>query len=255
MKRTIIAATAAAVLCGAFICLPSVRGQNGPTAGRAAKSQSKASPAAAPASSATLKIACLDMGLILRDYKKMADRKRELARMAEAGNAKIRQMQGEGQALVKHMQDEKIDQDSDEFSACAKKKFQLESSIKTCKATAERDMKLQSVKIAAAIYEDVQAALKLFCEQNGYTLVIQIDREADRTDDYRMVQRVIGQQIIYHRHQEDISVAVLTHLNKLYEAEHTDAGSDDSAASGHSDDQPTPTRTIPVSPNRKRTSP
>jgi Skp family chaperone for outer membrane proteins len=254
VKKTIIAGLAAATLCGAFVCLPIVRGQNGPTAGRAAKSQAKSSPGAAAGSSGTLKIACFDMGLILREYRKVADKRRETAAIAEVGNAKIRQLQGEGQALLKRVQDEKLEQDSDEFRAREKKAFQIENAIKACKAAAERDMKLQSVKIAAAIYEDVQAALKRFTEQNGYTLVIQIDREADQTQDYRMMQKVTGQLVIYHRNQEDITVAVLSHLNNRYEAERAEAGIDDGSSPDQSGDEQ-PKRTIPVSPNRKRATP
>jgi Skp family chaperone for outer membrane proteins len=253
VKITIIAGMAAATLCGAFVCLPIVRGQNGPTAGRAVKSPAKSSPAAAAGSSAALKIACLDMGLIIREYRKMADKQQELKAINDLANAKISQINGEMAALAKPVQEGKIDRESEEYGAREKKLYQLDNARKACKATGERDMKLQSVKIMSAIYKDAQAALKLFSEQNGYTLVIQVDREAAKTQDYRMIQNVAGQLVIYHRSQDDITLRVLSYLNNQYETERAEAGIEETSSSDQSDDLPT--RTIPASPNRKRTTP
>jgi Skp family chaperone for outer membrane proteins len=251
VKRTIIAITTVAALFGTFVCLPKVRGQNGTAPARAPNSSPRSTTqSSAGQSSQPLKIACIDFGMILKDYKKVADKRRKLNGIAEAGNAKIRQLQGEGQALAKPLQEGHVDQESDEFAARTKKLFHLENSIKACKAQADRDMKMESVKISAAVYQDMQAALKLFSEQNGYTLVLQIDREAAAADDYRLIQKIAGQQIFYYRSHDDITVAVLSHLNQEYEAERAKAGTDDPAAPASSVDEPT--RSIPASPNRKR---
>ena len=253
MKRTIIAGTTAATLLGLFVCLPSVRGQNGQAASRAASSHAKTSPAAASGHSGALKIACIDMQLILKEYKKVADQKRELALLGETANAKIRQIQAEKQALVKRWEEDKVDQDSDEYSARVKKAYQIENSMKTCQSGAQREMQLQSVKIAAAVFEDVQAALKIFSEQRGFTLVLQIDRDAAKTEDYRMSRQVTAQPVVYYRGQEDITVAVLSYLNNHYQAERAEAGLEDTAEPAASAEQPS--RTIPVSSNRKRATP
>jgi Skp family chaperone for outer membrane proteins len=241
VKRTIFAITTIAILSGVLVCLPNVRGQNGGTA-RAPRSSPNNSTSA-------LKIAVLDFGMILKNYQKVADKRQEMKAAAETGNAKIRQMQGEGQALVKPLQEGSLDQESDEFREREKKLFQLENSIKATKATAERDMKLQSVKVSLAVYQDLQAALKLFCDQNGYTLVLKIDREAAQADDFRAVGNALGQTIVYHRAHEDITVAVLTYLNHCYETARAEAGADESPAPVSTGNEPT--RTIPVSPNRK----
>jgi Skp family chaperone for outer membrane proteins len=187
--------------------------------------------------------------MILRDYKKVGEKRQDLTAIAEAGNAKIRQMQAEAQVILKPLQEGTIDQESDDFTARQKKLFQLENSIKTCKATSERDMKLQGVKIAVAVYEDLQSALKLFSEQNGYTLVLQIDREAAEAKDFRLLPKTIGQSIFYYRSREDITVAVLGYLNQRYETERAESGSDDSGAPVRPAVEPT--RSIPASPNRK----
>lgn len=240
MKKTIIAVTTAAVLCGVFVCLPNVRGQNGAAA---------RTPKSSPHASQQLKIAVIDFGMILREYQKAADKMQEIKAIADAGNAKIRQMQGEGQELVKPLQEGHIDQESDEFRVREKKIFQLENSIKSFKATAERDMNMHGVKNSLAVYQDLQAALKLYCEQNGYTLVLQIDREASAAKDYRVIGKTLGQQIFYHRSDEDITAAVLSYLNHRYEAARAEAGTDESAAPGAAAREPG--RTLPASPNRK----
>jgi hypothetical protein len=93
----------------------------------------------------------------------------------------------------------------------------------------------------------------LYSEQNGYTLVLQIDREAAHTKDYRLAQKAtFGQSIFYYRSHEDITVAVLSYLNQRYETERAQAGLDDGARPVSPVEEPT--RSIPVSPNRKKAS-
>jgi Skp family chaperone for outer membrane proteins len=243
VKKTIIAVITAAALSGAFVCLPPVRGQNG----AAVERPSGATKSASPKSSATPKIAVIDVRMILREYKKSADKLQEIKDLADAGNAKIRQMQAEGQALARPLQDETLDPDSDEVRVRQKKVFQLESSIKATKALAERDMNVQGVKITLAVYQDLQAALKLFSDQNGYTLVLQIDREAAQAKDYRVVAKLPVQNIFFYRSYDDITLAVLSHLNNRYQTEQ--AVADESTAPVSSPIQSN--RTLPVSPNRK----
>ena len=245
VKKTIIVVITAAALTGAFVCLPNVRGQNG----AAAERPSGATKSSPPKSSSASKIAVIDVRMVLREYKKSVDKLQEIKVLADAGNARIRQMQEEGQAVVKSLQDKTLDPESDEVRLRQKKAFQLESSIKTTKASAERDMELQSVKITLAVYQDLQAALKLFSDQNGYNLVLQIDREAADAKDYRIVSQSLGQRILFHRH-DDITAAVLSHLNHRYETEQ--AAADESTAPVASPKQAN--RTLPVSPNRKATT-
>ncbi len=248
VNKTTLAVASAASLLGAFVCLPHVRGQQGQPADRAGKTSQRPAAAAA-AAPAGLKVACFDMNLILKEYHKMADRQHELDDIANEGNAKIAHYQKEYQAVTKSIQEDKIDKESDEYVALAKKAYQAQNSGKSAQAAKERNIKMQSLKITAAVYADVQAALKLFCEQNGYTLVLQVDREADTTTDYRMFQRPLAQPTFYYRKRDDITVAVLTYLNDQYDAERKAAGVERNTDAAAEDELPT--RSIPASPNRK----
>jgi Skp family chaperone for outer membrane proteins len=235
VNRTIIALSLAAALSGAFVCLPHVRGQNPPTAARAPK----------PAPS--LKIAVVDFPTILREYRKVIDKRREMNGIAEDGNAKIRQLQGEGQALLK--QEGSLDQESNEFQEHQKMLYQLENSIKTTKASAERDMKTQNLKISLEVYQDLQGALKLFSQRNDLALVLRIDSDAALAKDYRGIGQTLGQHIIYNRHLDDITAAVLSYLNRQYESAAKDSGRE--VSSETASPAKTPSRTLPALPNRK----
>ncbi len=256
MKKTLIAVMTAAALCGAFVWLPSVRGQNGPAAPRGtnAATDSHAQGAHdrdakhAPQASPPLKIALVDFQVVLRDYKKAADKVTEMKASLEAGNARIQQISGEMQAIAKSVQEAKIEQDSDEYRTSEKKLYQLDTSRKTYKASAERDMKIQGAKVSLTVYQDLQEALKLFCDKSGYTLVLQIDREIAAAKDYRMFQQTAAQPIIYHRSHDDITLAVISYLNHRYEAERGDEATEESTSGTLPAE---PTRSIPVSPNRK----
>ena len=89
VKKLVITLTLAAGLCGAFVWLPVVCGQNNPPAARAAKPVGPS------------RIAFVDMDQILRSYKKSADVRDEVKAFEDAANAKLGQMLNEGRELEK----------------------------------------------------------------------------------------------------------------------------------------------------------
>lgn len=212
MKKPFLIVGVLAASCCAIVSLPDVRGQNGNPAARAGKP--------VPA----MKVAVIDLGLILRQYKKSEDLMEEVKATAEAGNAKITQLVGQGKELAKPLEEGALDQESPEFLERERKVLRLQTYLKSLKATTEREMKKQGAKASLDVYEDIQAALQLYCEQNGYTLVLNFDREATTASESQVVGRALSQGIMFHNSRDDVTDAILGYLNHQYEAANRDSG-------------------------------
>jgi Skp family chaperone for outer membrane proteins len=205
VKKLLIMLTLAAGLCGAFVWLPDACGQNGVAASRSSQP-------------AVLKIAYIDMGLVLQQYKKTEDINQEVKMAAEAGNATIKQMVDKGRELEKPMLDPATDKESPEFLEREKKVIQLSANVSRFKAVTEKEVKLQGAKAMLALHQEVIKVVEQFAEQNNYTLVLRIDREALAAKSYKSMALTMDQTVLHHDGRTDISDAVIAYLNKQYDA-------------------------------------
>jgi Skp family chaperone for outer membrane proteins len=210
VKRPFLILGVLAASCCAIVSLSDVRGQSANPAPRTAKPVSP------------MKVAVIDLGLILREYKKSEDLMEDVKATAEAGNAKIKELTGKGNELAKPIQEKTLDIDSPEYLEREQKLLRLETYLKTFKATTEREMRKQGARASLEVYEDIQAVLVRYCEQNGYTLVLNFDREA-MTAPESQVTRSLSQAIMFHQTRDDVTDAILGYLNHKYEAASRDS--------------------------------
>lgn len=209
MKKLLISAALMAGLAGAAFRMPSALGQNG---------ASRANPPAA-----TSRVALLDLGLVFQRYKKLEDLQQTVKTAAEAAAAREQQMHGQGQDLEKSLRDGTLEQGSADYLEREKKVVQLMYSVKTFHKMTERNLKQQGAKAFVAAYEDVRMALAEFAQQNGYTLVLRVDREALDCKNYQTVQRSLSQDVVRQDSRDDITDAVVAYLNRQYDAAGSDA--------------------------------
>lgn len=227
MKKLVISAALIAGLAGAALRLPGAEGRNGAAASRSSQ------PAATP------RIALLDLGLVFRQYKKLEDVQQVVKTTAEAAAAREQQMYGQGQELEKSLRDGTLEQGSADYLECEKKAIQLMSNVKTLHKMTERDLKQQGAKALLAAFEDVKKALAEFAEQNGYTLVLRVDREALDCKNYQTIQQSLSQDVVRQDSRDDITDAVVAYLNRRYDAAGPDA-IDSTAAKAATPKRPTP---------------
>jgi len=206
VKKLLITLTLAAGLCGAFVWLPDACGQNGAPSERTAR-------VAAP-----LRIACVDIREVLQQYKKTEDMNQEVRKAMLAGNTRIEQMVGQGRELEKPLRDGTIEKETPEFDERERKVLQIATNVSTFKAVKERELKQQEIKALLAVYQDISEAVRQFAEQNGYTLVLRIDREAQAAQSYKTIQQTMNQGVIRNDSRDDITDAVIAYLNKQYVA-------------------------------------
>ncbi len=204
MKKWLLFPTFAVACCGALALLPHARGQTAATTARGAR----------PA----LKIAVLDMAQLLRQYKKTVELRDEINTSGETSNAKLKEMYGKGQELIQSLKDGSIEPESPKFRERELEIYRLESYIKSAKTSAEKELKRQELKASVEVYDEIQDVLKLFCEHNGFTVILRIDNEGAAATDPQALGRFLGQNIIFHQHRDDITSSVVAYLNRRYES-------------------------------------
>jgi Skp family chaperone for outer membrane proteins len=205
VKKLLIILTAAAGVCGSVVWLPIACGQSGGTSARP--------PRPAPA----LRIACLDMAEVLRQYKKSDDLLQDVKAQFDAGNSRIQQLVGQGRELEKTLQDGTLDKDSPEYAEREKKVIQLSVNVKNFKSVKEKELKAGQAKALLGIYRDVAEAAQRVAEQNGYSLVLRIDREAEAARSYQSITQTLNESVLRHDPRDDITEAVIARLNRQYD--------------------------------------
>ncbi|MGE5191849.1 MAG: OmpH family outer membrane protein [Deltaproteobacteria bacterium] len=206
MKKLLITLTLAAGLCSAFVWLPDACGQNGAPPSRAVR------PAGAS------RIALIDLGEVLRKYRKYEDVSQEAKAAREAAGVRYRQKVEHVQELGKELQEAKLERESPQYAEKEKKFYQLSAGIDTFRAVTEKELKQSEARILLAIYQEVTGAVQEIAEQNGYTLVLRFDREAVAARSYSTISQTVSQPVVRHDSRDDISDAVIAWLNKQYDA-------------------------------------
>jgi Skp family chaperone for outer membrane proteins len=204
VKKWLLFPTFVVACCGVLALLAQARGQTGATTARGARS--------------ALKIAVVDMAQLLRQYKKTVELRDEINTAGAASNGKLQEMYGKGQELIQSLKDGSIAPESPKFRERELEIYRLESYIKSAKSSAEKDLKLQELKASVEVYNEIQEVLKLFCEHNGFTIILRVDNEGAAAADPQALGRVLSQNIIFHQHGDDITSPVVAYLNRRYES-------------------------------------
>lgn len=205
MKKLLVMLTLAAGLCGALVWLPDACGQNG-VASRTGKPHEGS------------RIASIDLELILKSYRKWETVQQQLEAEFEAGRARVHELSAQGQEKEKAFRDSKLDRDSPEYAECEKELVQLDTSISRLKTANARDVKQHKARALMAIFRDVSDAVRQIAETNGYTLVLLVNHEAMLAQSYTTIDRSMTQNVIRHTRRDEITDAVISYLNKHYQA-------------------------------------
>lgn len=205
MKKMLMTLTLAAGLCAAVVWLPDACGQNSAATARAGKATNGS------------RIAFIDLFETMRNYKKSQDLSDRVRSTAEMAGAKDKQMKAQIQEKGMELQKSELDQESREYLQKEKTIIQSATSHKMFQAMSQKEIKKEEAKASLAIYQDVAAAAQQFAEQNGYTLVLQIDHEGQAAKDYKTVAQSLEQRVMRHSAGDDITNSVIAYLNKQYE--------------------------------------
>lgn len=199
MKRFSLQIAAVVAVLGVTCLLTSARGQG--------------KPASLPT-----RIALVDMSYVFLNYKKSDEVTNGVQKAFKVVEAQHKGLADEWNELKGELQSGTFDEESSEFEKRENRMIQIKSELETLKVQGKSKLQKKSADAALAVYQDVQQALERFATQNGYTLILTVNRDALAAKDALKIKDTLSQPIVYHHGAEDITDPVLALLNQEFEA-------------------------------------
>lgn len=163
-------------------------------------------------------IAVVDLSHIFQHYDRLEELRQEVRESMEAAQSKAKDYVAKARTLDEQLKNGEFEEGSPEQIEFEKKMIQLNSRYEAYKALTTKNLKKQEAECLRTAYVDVQQALDQFSEQNGYTLVLQINRDAMTSDDPGKTGQKLGLPVFRNQGADDITDAVLAFLNSRHEA-------------------------------------
>lgn len=209
-KLLLVTAVGAAGLVASANLLPQAFGQG--------KDSAAASKAAA---AAPQKIAFVDLSRVFNEAKKFLQMQEEFRELQLSKQQKAEQMSQKAQSIAKDVKEQQLDSSSDEYIEKEQELIQLDSSYKTFMQVTKRQLGRRQLEVQAQMHTELQAALDQFAETNGYSLILNSHELGEDNDNAAEIRYVMSQTVSWHRHQEDITDAVIQYLNSQVDSPST----------------------------------
>ncbi|WP_437229181.1 OmpH family outer membrane protein [Planctomicrobium sp. SH661] len=160
-------------------------------------------------------IGLIDMAHIFKNYDKFKDQTAGLQKLAEEAEAKAQAMMEEGKKGQEQLQT--LTPGSPEFSQIEAKLIKLKTELETFRQVEQQKIVRQQADVYKTIYLEVQDVVNRYAEYYKYTLVIRFNRGdvADAGNPQAIIQNM-NRQVVYYKHQDDITDPILKHLNDQY---------------------------------------
>ena len=201
MKRTIIGASALALLAGVL------------TLSGNAWSQNKEAPAAVE-KNAPHKVGLIDMAHVFKNYKKFEALREELKEEIGASEEKAKLMQGELAEMQKQMKG--LNEGGPEYTKAEQIIVAKAAAFETFRRAASRDFLKKESQIYLQVYNETSAAVEKFAKYHKYTLIIRFNREELDTENPQNLLQGMNRQVVYHQAEDDITPPVLLFLNNRF---------------------------------------
>ncbi|MBD3672249.1 MAG: OmpH family outer membrane protein [Planctomycetaceae bacterium] len=161
-------------------------------------------------------IGLIDMAEVFKKYKKFEalreDLKTEIAASEETIKSDVEALKALSAKL--QMMTESSPGYAETESELASKAAEVDARRKVM----QRDFLRKESQIYKQVYMEVQSTVEQYAKYYGYHVVLRFNRTAlQETDDARGVINGMNRQVIYHRKKDDITDAVLQHLNTQYQ--------------------------------------
>jgi Skp family chaperone for outer membrane proteins len=208
VKKLIVSACVCAVLSGVTLWSTSAMAQDA---------------AAAPA--AAHRVALIDMAYVFKSYKKFDMLREDLKAEIQQSEEQAKSMAMEIQNLQKEMKN--FQEGSKDFAEREQKLAQASAEFETFRRGAQRDFLKKESQIYHQVYMEVADTVAKYANYHKYTLVIRFNREELDTDNAQKLIEGMNRQVVFHRPEDDITIAVTDYLNKKFNG---NARSGDAAA-------------------------
>ena len=169
----------------------------------------------APAAELPHKVGLIDMGHVVKNYKKFTALHESLKKQIEQSDGKAKETRTRMLAIQEKMKGST--QGSADYIKYEKQLLTLKSDLEAYVQGVRRDLMRSESQIYKTVYVEVADAVKKYAYHYKYTLVMRFDREELQNQiEYNKVARAMNRQVVYHRSEDDITLSVLNYLNSQY---------------------------------------
>lgn len=173
--------------------------------------------AAAQGKAQPSRVAVIDMAEVFANYDRFEDVRKQLEGEIEASSAKSKEIIARMQGLQKELQSGTYKQDSPEYLQKAADLNKLQTDLKVEQTTLSSKFMKKEAENYKAIYGEVTAAVKLFCEYRGYSMVIRYRKDGDdASENPGEILQNMNKLVVYNAPEDDITDAIIKYLDGQY---------------------------------------
>ncbi len=156
----------------------------------------------------------IDMAHVFNHYEKFTALKSKLQAEIENSDAEAQAKMDAIKQYQTQLTNGTITSGSAEFNQVEAILLKSQTELENFRLSTQRDFLRKEAEVYKTVYLEVQNAVKLYAEYYKFTLILRFTREniAD-VDNPRDVINGMNRQVIFHRHEHDITDPILDYLN------------------------------------------
>lgn len=161
-------------------------------------------------------IGLIDMARVFKEYKKFEALREGLKTEISASEETIKSDVEALKALSAKLQ--MMTESSPGYAQAESELASKAAEVDARRKVMQRDFLRKESQIYKQVYLEVQTTVTQYAEYYGYHVVLRYNgTQLQETDDARGVINGMNRQVVYHRKKDDITDAVLQHLNTQYQ--------------------------------------
>ena len=177
-----------------------------------------AAPAAAQGNKmAPSRVAVIDMGEVFAQYDRFEDERKQIESAIEADSAKAKQVAEQMKKIQATLQSGTYKQDSEEYLNLVAQINKLQTDLKVEQAKIGQKYMKKEADTYKEIYAEVTAAVKLYSEYRGYSMVIRSEQakveDAEAAGD---ILQGMNKLVVYTAPGDDITDSIVKYLDGQY---------------------------------------
>jgi Skp family chaperone for outer membrane proteins len=169
-------------------------------------------------------VAIIDLSYIFKNYSKFNEMTANIKRQVEGADAQLKGKQEELKKLAQQV--EGLPLGSPERNQLEEQATKMQADIQVEVATQRKDFLRQEAAIYYNIYQEVQEAIKAYCERNGILLVMRFNGDQPDANNPQEVMQDLNKAVVYYNRAIDITFPI----KEMLEANRPTAGQQRPAA-------------------------
>lgn len=207
MKKLIVSLSAAAALLAVLLTATQTHGQGG-------------APAAAGANARAPRphqVGLIDMAYVFNNYEKFKALQEAVQADLKTARERAQKSIDEIKKQTEILQSGQFKSDSPDYKRIEQQIIRMQTELEAFGRVTQNENLKREAEIYRQVYLEVTDAIRVYAEHYGYTLIIRFDREAleEAKDPQQILQRMT-RQVVYNRSEDDLTMAILNHLNRSY---------------------------------------